>query len=63
MENVKVIICYDNEKEFDTFLDMTDEEVLVLGENTGNIYSLQGFQTACNTDGYINTSSYLRFIE
>ncbi len=63
MENIRVIVCYDNEDEFDNFLLMSNEDALKHGEKTGNIYSLQGFQDAANSDGYINTASYFRFIQ
>ena len=50
MKNVRVVTCFDTNENFDTFLDMPDSGVMDFGEQTGDIYSLIGFQDALNNN-------------
>ena len=54
------IECYDGE-----FCDLSDEEVMDIAEQFGDVYSLKGFERAFNDDeDEVNPNYYcIRFIE
>lgn len=58
------VVCYSCQKEFDDFREMTDDEIREYAKvNPDKMFSLLDFENMMNNDDYINSDSYVRFVE